>query len=165
LNTVRNDGTAIGDAIITAVNRLDNSKGSKVIILATDGVNNRGIAPLEAAKVAGYKDIKIYTIGIGQKGGALMIVTDNFGRRVQYADQFGRPMRWEEPDEKTLQAIADMTGGQYFRATNEKALADIYDAIGKLQKQDIKVKTYNKYTDKFEYFLWVGFILLALALL
>ncbi len=165
LHTVSIDGTAMGDAIITSVNRLENSKGSKVIILATDGVNNRGIAPLEAARVAGYKNIKIYTIGIGQKGGAPMIGTDNFGRRGQLVNQFGMPLRWEEPDEKTLKAIADITGGQYFRATNEKALADIYYAIGKLQKQDIKVKTYNKYIDNFEYFLWLGFILLALALL
>jgi Ca-activated chloride channel family protein len=165
LKTVPVDGTAMGDGILTSVNRLENSKASKVIILATDGVNNTGEPPLEAAKVAAYKDIKIYTIGIGQKGGAPMIGQDAFGRRGQVVDQFGRPMRWEEPDEKTLKAIADITGGQYFRATNEKALADIYDSIGKLQKQDIKVKTYNKYIDKFEYFLWIGFLLLATAFL
>jgi len=165
LRTVPIDGTAMGDGIMTAVNRLVDSKGSKVIILATDGVNNRGMNPIEAAKVAGYKGIKIYTIGMGQKGGAPMILTDQFGRQVQQYDQFGRPARWEEPDEKTLKAIADLTGGQYFRATNEAALKQIYDDIGSMEKQDITVKTYNKYTDKFELFLWMGFLLLAAALL
>jgi Ca-activated chloride channel homolog len=75
-------------------------------------------------------------------------------------------MKWEEPDEKTLTQIAEMTGGAYFRATDERALKQIYDTIGKLEKQDIQVKTYNRHEDRFAFFLWAGllFILAGLGL-
>lgn len=164
LQTVRIDGTAMGDAIITCVNRLEKSGHSKVIILATDGVNNRGIDPVEAAKVAAYKGIKIYTIGIGKKGGALVMVTGYDGVKRPYQDNFGRYAKWEEPDEKTLASIADLTGGAYFRATDTGALRRIYDTIGKMEKQDIQVKTFNKHEDRFEGFLWAGLILILAGL-
>ncbi len=164
--TVRIDGTAVGDAILNAINRLENSKASKVVILTTDGVSNTGFSPIEAAKMAAYKNIKIYTIGIGKKGGAPMIRYDSFGRKVQVYDRWtGQPLKWEEPDEKTLMQIADLTGGKYFRAIDEKKLKEIYDLIAKMEKQDIDVKTYNRYEDKFYIFLIFGFLLLFFALL
>jgi len=165
LQTVRIDGTAIGDAILTATNRLEASGSSKVIILATDGGNNRGFSPVEAAKLAAYKNIKIYTIGIGKKGGAPMIYTDNFGVKRQAVNPYnGQPLRYEEPDENVLTQIAQLTGGRYFRATNEQALGEIYNIIGKLEKQDIQVKNYDKHEDRFQWFLWAGFIMILIAL-
>jgi Ca-activated chloride channel homolog len=167
LQTVRVNGTAMGDAIITAVNRLEKSGPTKVIILATDGVNNTGMPPVDAAKIAAYKGIKIYTIGIGKKGGAIMMGVGYDGvKRPVYNQYTGQMMKWEEPDEKTLTQIAEMTGGAYFRATDERALKQIYDTIGKLEKQDIQVKTYNRHEDRFAFFLWAGllFILAGLGL-
>ncbi len=164
--TVRIDGTAVGDAILNAINRLENSKASKVVILTTDGVSNTGFSPQEAAKMAAYKGIKIYTIGIGKKGGAPMTRIDRSGRKVQVYDRWtGQPLKWEEPDEKTLTYIADITGGKYFRAIDEKSLKEIYDLISKMEKQEIDVKTYNRYEDKFYIFLLWGFIFLSLAIL
>lgn len=164
--TVRIDGTAVGDAILNAINRLENSRSSKVIILTTDGVSNTGFSPIEAAKMAAAKDIKIYTVGIGKKGGAPMMTYDRFGVKRQVYDRFtGQPLKWEEPDEKTLTQIADITGGRYFRATDEKSLKEIYDLIAKMEKQDIDVKTYNRYEDKFYGFLFTGFIILFIALI
>lgn len=164
--TVRIDGTAVGDAILNAINRLENSRSSKVVILTTDGVSNTGFSPMEAAKMAAYKDIKIYTIGIGKRGGAPMMSYDRFGRKVQVYDRWtGQPLKWEEPDEKTLTQIADITGGKYFRATDERSLREIYDLIGKMEKQEIDVKTYNRYDDKFYSFLLWGFIILFIGLL
>lgn len=165
LQTIRIDGTAIGEALLTATNRLESSGASKVIILATDGGNNRGMSPIDAAKIAAFKKIKIYTIGIGKKGGAPMIYTDNFGTKRQAVNNFtGQPLSWEEPDEASLKQVAAIGGGRYFRATDEHSLKDIYDIIGKLEKQDIQVKTYDKREDKFIWFLWAGFILLFAAL-
>jgi Ca-activated chloride channel homolog len=165
LQTVRIDGTAIGEAILTATNRLEASGASKIIILATDGGNNRGISPVDAAKIAAYKKIKIYTIGIGKKGGSPMVYMDNYGIKRQAVDRFsGQPLKWEEPDEATLKEVAALSNGQYFRATDERSLKSIYDIIGRLEKQDIQVKTYERHDDKFMWFLWAGVILLILAL-
>jgi Ca-activated chloride channel family protein len=166
LQTIRIDGTAMGDALITAVNRLEKSGPTKVIILTTDGVNNRGVAPLEAAKIAAYKGIKIYTIGIGKKGGSPMMQLGYDGVKRQVVNRYtGQPVNWEEPDENTLMQIAETTGGAYFRATDNRALKQIYETIGKLEKQDIQIKTYNKKTDKFKWFLWTGLFLLLAAFL
>jgi Ca-activated chloride channel homolog len=164
LQTIRIDGTAMGDAIITAVNRLEKSGPTKVIILTTDGVNNRGVSPVEAAKIAAYKGIKIYTIGIGKKGGAVVMQTYPDGsKRPAYNPYTGQVYKYEEPDEATLTQVAESTGGAYFRATDNRALKQIYETIGKLEKQDIQVKTYNKKTDHFKWFLWIGLGLLLLA--
>lgn len=164
LNTVRIDGTGMGDAIITAVNRLEKSGPTKIIILTTDGVSNRGVSPVEAAKIASYKGIKIYTIGIGKKGGSPMFQTGYDGvKRQLYNRATGQPAMWEEPDENTLTQVAELTGGSYFRATDNRALKQIYETIGKLEKQDIQVKTYNKKTDHFKWFLWIGLGLMLLA--
>ena len=165
LQTIRIDGTAIGEALLTATNRLEASGTTKVIILATDGGNNRGMTPIEAAKIAAFKRIKIYTIGIGKKGGSPMVYMDNYGVKRQAVDRYtGQPLKWEEPDEASLKKVADIGNGRYFRATDEKSLKEIYDIIGKLEKQDIQVKTYDKREDKFVWFLWAGFILLLSAL-
>lgn len=165
LQTIRIDGTAIGEALLTATNRLEASGTSKVIILATDGGNNRGMSPIEAAKIAAFKKIKIYTIGIGKKGGSPMVYMDNYGIKRQAVDRYtGQALKWEEPDEASLKQMADIGGGRYFRATDEQSLKQIYDIIGKLEKQDIQVKTYDKREDKFVWFLWAGFLLLLITL-
>lgn len=166
LKTVRIDGTAIGEAILNAVNRLEASQGSRVIILATDGQSNRGPSPVDASKVAAVKNIKIYTIGIGKKGGAPMTMFDQYGVKRQYVDRrTGQMMKWEEPDEATLSLVAQNTGGKYFRATDEQALAEIYSTIAKLEKQEREVKVYNRYIERFEGFLLAGALLLFLAFL
>jgi Ca-activated chloride channel family protein len=134
LNTIRIDGTAVGDGILTAVSRLMKDPGrNQVIILATDGVNNAGEDPVKAARLAAATGIKVYTIGIGRKGGALMTFRDPWGRVFQ--------QHLEEPDEEALKRIADLTGGQYYRATDERALDSIYARIGDLERREVKVHT------------------------
>jgi len=124
------DGTAIGMGLATSVNRLKESKAiSKVIILLTDGVNNSGfIEPQTAADLAVEYDIKTYTIGLGTNGNALTPIA--YKRDGSF--QFG--MRQVEIDEKLLQEIADVTGGKYFRATDNEKLEEIYNEINKLEK-------------------------------
>ena len=150
------DGTAIGMAIAQGVNRLKDSKAkSKVMILLTDGVNNRGeIDPLTATQIAQTFGIRIYTVGVGTIGEAPYPVQTPFGTRYQ-----NMPV---DVDEKTLQKIAEMTDGQYFRATNNRALKQIYDEIDKLEKTRVEVKAYRSYTQLF--YDWVLIGLLALLL-
>ncbi len=162
-NSVRIDGTAVGEAILNAVNRLEKSTTTKVIILTTDGVSNRGISPVEAAKIAAYKGIKLYTIGIGKKGGAPIMGRDIYGNYGQLLDRFGRPAKYEEPDEETLRQAAEITGGKYFRATDNSTLDSIYKTIASLEKKEIEVKVRNKYKELFVYFLWAGLIMVVLA--
>lgn len=135
------DGTAIGTAIATAANRLRRAPGeSRVMIVMTDGENNRGdIDPLTAAQAAAAFDIKIYTIGVGSDGVApIPIATGPFG--VQYANL---PVHI---DEDLLREIAATSGGQYFRATNEVALDSIYARIDELERTDVEVRRYVNYT-------------------
>jgi Ca-activated chloride channel homolog len=148
------DGTAIGMAIAQGVNRLKDSKAkSKVMILLTDGMNNRGeIDPLTAAQIAKTFNIRIYTIGVGTVGEAPYPVQTPFGIRYQNI-----PV---DVDEKTLAQIADMTDGRYFRATNNRTLKEIYDEIDKLEKTRIEVKAYHSYTELF--YPWAGLGLLSL---
>jgi len=151
------DGTAIGTAIATAVNRLrDSSAQSKVVILLTDGLNNRGeIDPLTAAKAAEAVGIRIYTIGAGSDGEAL--------RRVD-GGLFGpRQVRVKvEIDEETLVAVAESTGGRYFRATSAEKLEAIYAEIGEMEKTEIKTREYVNYRELFSMFVWSGVFLLGL---
>ncbi len=156
------DGTAMGMGLATAVNRLRNSEAkSKVIILLTDGRNNRGeIDPITAAQAAQAFDIKVYTIGAGTRGTALYPVNDPyFGRRYV-------PMQ-VDVDEATLHKIADLTGGAYFRATDRQSLEKIYKEIDGMEKTEIKVKEYTRYSELFIYFLgaalflFIGEIVLA----
>ena len=148
------DGTAIGMAIAQGVNRLKDSKAkSKVMILLTDGMNNRGeVDPLTAAQIAKTFTIRIYTIGVGTVGEAPYPVQTPFGIRYQNI-----PV---DVDEKTLAQIADMTDGRYFRATNNKALKQIYDEIDKLEKTRVEVKAYRSYTELF--YPWAALGLLSL---
>lgn len=153
------DGTAIGMGIINAVNRLRDSKAkSKVIILLTDGVNNRGeIDPVTASNIAAALKIKIYTIGAGSRGTALYPVDDPIlGRRFV-------PMQ-VEIDEEVLQKIAANTEGRYFRATNTEKLTEIYQEIGELEKTKIEVKEFTRYDEFFGYFLSAGLLLFLLEI-
>jgi Ca-activated chloride channel family protein len=144
------DGTAIGMGLSTAVNRLKTSSAkSKVIILLTDGVNNTGkISPMSAADLAKSFNIRVYTIGVGAKGKAPYLVDTPFGKQYVYMDV--------EIDEDLLKQIASYTGGAYFRATNNKALENIYASIDKMEKTKINEKTYNQVEDKFSVFLLLG---------
>jgi len=149
------DGTAIGMGLATAVNRLRTSEAkSKVIILLTDGQNNRGeIDPVTAAQAAQAFDIRIYTIGAGTKGTAMYPIDDPFfGRRYV-------PMQ-VDIDEETLMKIADMTGGEYFRATNRGQLESIYKEIDKMEKTKISVNEYTQYSELFFYLVGIAGLLL-----
>ena len=152
------DGTAIGMGLATATNRLKNSKSkSKVIILLTDGVNNAGyIKPLTAAEIAEEYDMKIYTIRVGTTGAALTPVN----RRNDGKFVFG--MSKVNIDEKLLSEISKMTGGRYFRATDEAMLNSIYDEIDQLEKTEMEVNVFKRYKDIFRIPLILAFGLLLL---
>jgi Ca-activated chloride channel homolog len=154
------DGTALGVGLANAVSRLKDSRAaSKVIILLTDGVNNRGaIDPLTAAELAKTFGIRVYTIGIGTMGEAPYPTVDFFGRQVFV----NVPV---EIDEAILKRIADATGGKYFRATDNDKLREIYSQIDKLEKSKIDVKEFNKKEDEFMPFVWMALILLLLELI
>ena len=149
------DGTAIGNGLATAINRLRESEAkSKVIILLTDGVNNRGeIAPRTAAEIAQAQGIRVYTIGVGTEGMAPYPAMDMFGN-ITFVNQK------VEIDEKTLTAISDMTGGQYFRATDKAKLKAIYDEINQLEKSKVEVTEHVSYHE-----LYLAWVLAALGLL
>ncbi len=149
------DGTALGDGLATAVNRLRKSDAiSKVIILLTDGVNNMGaIDPVSAAEIAKLYGIRIYTIGVGSRGLAPYPVQTPFGVQYQNVEV--------KIDEKLLQRVAAMTDGLYFRATNKKSLEDIYKEIDKLEKSKIDVTEFSK---KHEEFLPIAILALILLL-
>lgn len=149
------DGTAIGNALATSINRLRASKAkSKVVILVTDGVNNRGeIQPIDAAKIAQALGVKIYAVGVGTTGMAKVPVNDPVYGKI-YADLK------VEIDEESLKQIADLTGGLYYRATDKSSLERIFDDIGRLEKTKIKVKTYTHYNERFVDFLVPALILL-----
>ena len=151
------DGTAIGNGLATAINRLRESEAkSKVIILLTDGVNNRGeIAPLTAAEIAKAQGIRVYTIGVGTEGMAPYPAVDIYGTPTG-----GTVMAKVEIDEKTLRSIAEMTGGEYFRATDKAKLKAIYDQINQLEKSKVEVTEHVTYHE--QYLLWAlaGLLLL-----
>jgi Ca-activated chloride channel homolog len=148
------DGTAIGMGLATAVNRIkDSDAKSKVIILLTDGVNNRGsISPETAADLAQAFNIRVYTIGVGSMGTAPYPVTTPFG--TEYRNM---PV---EIDEEILREISSKTGGQYFRATDNNKLIQVYSEIDALEKSKIDVREFNRKTEEF-----MPLALLALALL
>jgi len=154
------DGTAIGTALATAVNRLkDTVAESKVIILLTDGQNNRGeIDPVTASEVAATLGVRIYAIGVGAYGEAPFVVDSPFGGRQ-------RQMVPVEIDEDMLRSITDQTDGQYFRATNKQALREIYTKIGELETTEIETRIYTDYEEHFNRFLLPGLILVLLEIL
>ena len=148
------DGTAIGNGLATAVARLkDSDAKSRVVILLTDGVNNRGeIAPETAAEIAKTYGIRVYTIGVGAKGEAPYPVQTPWGVQVQNMQV--------EIDEALLQKIAETTGGKYFRATDNTKLMEIYGEINKMEKNRTTVDSFPVYSERF-----MLFALLALAAL
>lgn len=152
------DGTAIGNGLATAINRLRESDSkSKVIILLTDGVNNRGeIAPLTAAEIAAAQGIRVYTIGVGTMGMAPYPAVDIYG--MPTGDTV---MAKVEIDEETLRRIASLTGGRYFRATDKAKLKAIYDEINRLEKSKIEVTERVAYHELFLVWVLLGTALLA----
>jgi Ca-activated chloride channel family protein len=154
------DGTAIGNALATCLNRLRESKAkSKVIILLTDGVNNRGeIQPIDAAEIARTLGIKIYTIGVGSTGIARIPIDDPVYRRTYVNMQV-------EIDEASLKKIAETTHGIYYRATDRPSLEKIFEDIGSLEKTKIEVKTYTHYNERYQDFLLPAMVLIFLSTL
>lgn len=155
------DGTAIGTAIAMSTNRLKDSEAkSKVIILLTDGQNNRGeVDPVTAAEVAKTLGVRVYAIGVGTHGEAPVVIDHPLlGRQ--------RRMMPVEIDEDMLRTVAATTGGKYFRATNKRALRSIYEEIGDLEKTKIEELTYVDFTEKYLRFLLpgLGFMLLEVLL-
>lgn len=155
------DGTALGDGLATAINRIKDSEAkSKVIILLTDGVNNQGsVDPLSAAEIAKMYNIRLYTIGVGSLGKAPYPFRDQMGRvHYQNIDV--------EIDEPLMRQMAEMTDdGRYFRATNKKALQEIFSQIDEMEKSKIDVTQYAQTKDEHAPWLWLALLALALELL
>ena len=153
------DGTALGDGLATAVNRLKESKTvSKVIILLTDGVNNMGsVDPVSAAEIAKLYGVRVYTIGVGTHGYAPIPVQTPFGTQLQ-----NMPVEIDEP---LLERIAQMTGGKYFRAVNRAALVEIYKEIDRMEKSKIDVTEFRKKSEEFMPWALTGMLLFILELL
>ena len=152
------DGTAIGEGLATSLNRLRQSRAkSRVVILLTDGVNNRGVIdPLTAAELARALGVRVYTIGVGTTGIAPMPVDDPVvGRHYE--------MQPVDIDEATLNAIANRTGGKFFRAKDSQALAAIYRQIDQMEKSDLTSAAYSDWRDRGPEFAFAGLALLALG--
>jgi Ca-activated chloride channel homolog len=151
------DGTAIGVGLANAVKRLKDSEAiSKVVILLTDGVNNRGVIdPVTAGELAKTFGVRVYTIGVGSKGNAPYPVLDMFGN----THIMQMPV---EIDEGVLQQIADITGGKYFRATDNNKLRQIYSEIDRMEKSKINVKEFSRKNEEYLPFAIAAFILLLL---
>lgn len=148
------DGTAIGLGLANAVTRIKESKAkSKVVILLTDGSNNRGeIAPVTAAEIAKTFGIRVYAIGVGSHGTVNVPIQTPFGVRYQRMKS--------EFDEETLKKIADITGGQYFRATNNAKLREVYQEIDNLEKTKINVQEFSNKSELYFIFALFAFLLL-----
>jgi Ca-activated chloride channel homolog len=153
------DGTAIGMGLATSVNRLKESKAkSKVIILLTDGVNNTGIiSPQTAAEIAESFNIRVYTIGVGTRGYAPYPVQTPWGMRRQNMEV--------KIDEELLKSIAGLTDGKYFRATNNKALSNIYKEIDQMEKTRIDVSIFSRKSEEFMPFAIAAAVLFFIELL
>ncbi len=153
------DGTAVGSALATSVKRLRDSSGkSKVVILLTDGRNNTGaIDPETAARIAKSNNVKVYTIGAGTKGLVPFEVNSIFGKQTIFQNV--------DLDEDSLKKIAQITGGEYFRATDTRSLSAIYKKINAMEKTEVKVKEYREYTEKFPLFLIPGLFFLGVEVI
>jgi Ca-activated chloride channel family protein len=153
------DGTAIGSAIAAAVNHLRETRAkSKVVILLTDGVNNTGkIAPIAAAEAAKALGVKVYTIGVGVRGEAPIPVRDERGNSHII-------MARVDVDEKTLQSVADLTGGKFYRATDTDSLHRIYDQINSFEKSAQTVQKFEQVEELYSWVLIPALVLLALGL-
>ncbi len=153
------DGTAVGMGLATAVKRLEASEAeSKVVILLTDGRSNRGeIGPVTAARMAEALGVRVYTIGAGSQGTARVPVQDPLGG-TRYAN-----MR-VDIDEPTLREVAELTGGRYFRATDTESLAAIYAEIDELERTEVEIENFTRYTEEFPVPLGIGLLLLVAEL-
>ncbi|MCH5319228.1 MAG: VWA domain-containing protein [Paramuribaculum sp.] len=153
------DATAIGDGLATSINRIKDGKAkSKSIILLTDGSNNTGnVAPVTAAEIAKKMGIKVYTIGIGKNGMAPYPQENAFGR-IEYVNM---PV---VIDEATLKTIASMTGGKYYRATDNNVLSQIFEEIDSLEKTTLDVRNYSNTEDDYLPWAWIAFGLLILEI-
>ena len=160
INMLDADGTAIGDGIATAINRIKDGKAkSKSIILLTDGTNNSGVvAPLTAAEIAQKEGIRIYTSGLGTRGTAETPYAQGFGGELLY-----KPMP-VTIDEESLKKVAQMTGGKYFRATDNDVLTSIFNEIDKLEKTKIDVKNFTNTQDNYMPWAWALLLLVLLNL-
>jgi len=157
---IGDDGTAIGSAIAAAVNHLRTTTAkSKVVILLTDGVNNSGkISPLAAAEAARALGVKVYTIGVGVRGKAPIPVRDEKGNiHVVMANV--------DVDEKTLQAVADETGGQFYRATDTDSLQKIYEQINRYEKSAQTVQKFERVEELYRWPLFPSLGLLAIGMI
>jgi Ca-activated chloride channel family protein len=152
------DGTAIGMGLASSVNRLKDSEAkSKIVILLTDGVNNAGyIKPMTAAEIAKELNVKVYTIGVGSMGEAMSPIS----RRSDGRYIFG--LSRVEIDEELLTELSELTGGKYYRATNERSLEDVYNEIDKLEKTEIEIKIFKRYSEEYRLFLLIGLIFIGL---
>ena len=153
------DGTAIGSAIASGVNRLrERDSKSRIQILLTDGMNNAGkVSPLTAAEAAETLGIKVYTIGAGTRGEAPMPVQDQFGRK--------RLMRVKvDIDEESLNKVAEITGAKYFRATDTRSLEKIYKEINAMEATTRKIKHFSRYSELFAWLVAAALVLLAVEL-
>ncbi len=152
-----NDGTAIGDGLASSINRIvSGTAKSKSIILLTDGTNNAGdVPPATAAQIARQKGIKVYTIGVGTN--QKIEITDPYG--------FSSTQMEAKIDEESLKSIAHLTGGKYFRATDEKMLKRVFDEIDTLEKTAIDVDRFTQTEENFMPWLWIAFGAFALSLL
>lgn len=153
--------TAIGDGLVTAINRIRNGAAkSKVIILLTDGSNNAGdVAPKDAASVAKALGVRLYTIGVGSNGEVDMQVG---------VDPFGQPIVQKvkaDIDEDVLKAMAQLTGGRYFRATNKSKLADIFDEIDQMEKTKLSVREFSRKEEEYLPFALAAIFFLLLHIL
>lgn len=158
---ISSDGTAIGDGIASAINRIkDGQAVSKSIILITDGTNNAGVvAPETAAEIAKDLGVKIYTIGVGATGSE---------QAVPYMDERGNRLGMfltAPVDAKALQNIASMTGGKYFPATSSTALSEVFDEIDAMEKTEFDVRNFSHTEDDYMLWAWLAFGLFALQLL
>lgn len=153
------DGTAIGSGLATAISRLkDSDVISKVVILLTDGVNNMGeIAPITAAEIAKTFGVRVYTVGVGSRGMAPYPYQTPFGVRYQNVEV--------QIDEDVLKQIAELTGGQYFRATDNKTLEEVYLEIDKLERSKVEVTEYSRRQEEYRMYALVVLGLLLMEIL
>jgi len=171
LGNVKIDGTAIGIALLAAVNRFDEldedeyREKSRIIVLLTDGENNAGeIEPLQAAEIAAAKKIKIYTIGVGKIGGAPIPYVDSWGNK-RYARHQNGQIQLTKLNEPELRQIAQISGGRYFRADNIQRLEQIYKDIQNMEKSEFKIQTATVYQERYLPFLLAGCVLFMLWVL
>lgn len=162
------DGTAIGLAIASSVNRLkDTDAETKVVVLLTDGINNAGeIEPLAAAEVAGHLGIKVYTIGAGKTGMSLYPVEEDSGTKDELLSEEKYVRVLNQLDEPSLRAIAERTGGRYFRVEDKLSLDRTFQEIDRLEKVGVLSKRYKNYIDLFPLLVWpaLGFLAFEIIL-